>query len=81
MSILSGEKVRLYLARARGLRVKTMEESLGRPNVECPKCHGEGWVCEDHPDLPWEGFIALPDCCSCGAAGMPCRCRPGEFHP
>jgi hypothetical protein len=34
---------------------------------ECPVCHGEGTVCEAHPDVAWgEG-----DGC-CGAAGMPC---------
>src|SRR5258708_2119157 len=28
-----------------------------------------GWVCENHPDQPWEGENACP----CGGAGMPCR--------
>jgi hypothetical protein len=34
----------------------------------CPNCDGTGWVCEEHPDQPWEGLHA----CSCGAAGAPC---------
>lgn len=35
----------------------------------CKICHGEQWVCEDHPDKAWgEG-----DGC-CGAAGMLCVC-------
>jgi hypothetical protein len=41
-------------------------------NVECPICGGTGWVCEVHPDRPWEtGDIRD---CRCGAPGMPCRC-------
>lgn len=31
-------------------------------------CGGEGWVCERHPNLPFEH-----DCC--GGAGMPCVCN------
>lgn len=36
---------------------------------DCPRCKGEGWVCENHPDKAW--------CweCDCGA-GMPCKCSP-----
>ena len=34
----------------------------------CTRCEGSGWVCESHPDKPWEGTSACP----CGAAGMPC---------
>lgn len=37
----------------------------------CANCDGEGWVCEDHPEVPWlDG-----DGC-CGGAGMPCSCNP-----
>jgi hypothetical protein len=37
----------------------------------CERCGGEGWVCENHPDQPWnEGD---PKCC--GGAGMPCPCN------
>ena len=38
-------------------------------NKKCRVCHGEEWVCEDHPDKVWgEG-----DGC-CGGAGMLCEC-------
>lgn len=30
---------------------------------------GGGWVCEDHPWLPWEGSDE-PNPCTCGAPGM-----------
>jgi hypothetical protein len=28
----------------------------------CPRCDGCGWVCENHPDRPWQGQHA----CECG---------------
>lgn len=34
----------------------------------CICCEGTGWVCEEHPNQPWEGAHA----CHCGAAGAPC---------
>ena len=37
-------------------------------NEDCELCLGEGWVCENHPDTPWER-------CSCNGAGDPCRCN------
>ena len=37
----------------------------------CPICHGDGYVCENHPKRPWPS----DDCC--GGAGMPCECTPG----
>jgi hypothetical protein len=33
----------------------------------CHRCEDTGWVCEEHPERPWEG----PHACPCGAAGMP----------
>jgi hypothetical protein len=40
----------------------------------CFKCMGIGWVCENHPNLPWSDEIG----CQCGA-GMVCSCnRAGE---
>jgi hypothetical protein len=40
----------------------------------CYKCLGVGWVCENHPGLPWSDQRG----CTCGA-GMPCECnRAGE---
>jgi hypothetical protein len=35
--------------------------------MKCLCCEDTGWVCENHPDQPWEG----PHACSCGDAGMP----------
>jgi hypothetical protein len=35
----------------------------------CLRCDGTRWVCESHPDTPWEDS---PRACSCGAAGAPC---------
>lgn len=41
----------------------------------CPACDGTNWVCEAHPDQPWEG----PHACMCGAAGAPCpHCNRAE---
>ena len=54
----------------------------------CKNCNDEGWVCENHPHVPWEGGAAT--CCAddppddnpnwpewkCGA-GAPCPvCNP-----
>jgi hypothetical protein len=39
------------------------------PSTSCPVCHGELWVCEEHPDKPWEHD-------DCGAAGLACVCNP-----
>jgi hypothetical protein len=36
--------------------------------MKCPLCEDSGWVCENHPQEPWEGKNA----CGCGAAGAPC---------
>ena len=44
----------------------------------CEKCHGCGWVCENHPDRPWGGLV--PGGCECGA-GMPCECNPCAILP
>jgi hypothetical protein len=47
--------------------------------MKCAICEDCGWVCEDHPDAPWDGKHA----CTCGAAGMPCpQCNPSDVsHP
>ena len=47
----------------------------------CTNCNDEGWVCENHPTVPWQCGNAT--CCSddgnewgCGA-GAPCKsCNP-----
>ena len=35
-------------------------------------CGGARWVCEAHPDKPWDGESDREDACHCGGAGMPC---------
>jgi hypothetical protein len=42
-------------------------------NPKCPNCHGIGWVCENHPDKPWDDEIG----CTWGA-GLPCECNTGD---
>jgi hypothetical protein len=41
--------------------------------LSCLLCDDLGWVCENHPDQPWEG----PHACSCRGVGAPCpECNP-----
>jgi hypothetical protein len=50
-------------------RHSTMSDS-GPPC--CPLCRGSaepGWLCEDHPDKPWQHD-------RCGGAGIACVCNP-----
>ncbi len=35
--------------------------------ADCPRCDDYRWVCENHPERPWEG----PRACACG--GTPIR--------
>src|SRR6188472_3993592 len=43
--------------------------------ADCPRCDDYRWVCENHPDKPWEG----PRACDCGGAGAPCpACNASE---
>jgi hypothetical protein len=45
--------------------------------VECAMCKGNRWVCEDHPEKPWDGASDAPEACHCGGAGAPCpACNP-----
>ena len=48
-------------------------------SMKCVHCEHTGWVCENHPDAPWDGEQA----CICGGAGMPCpQCNPSDLsHP
>src|SRR5580692_411856 len=39
--------------------------------MKCSLCEDCGWVCESHPDRPWEGEHA----CACGGAGRACLAR------
>lgn len=51
---------------------KLSEMMYGR--LDCVVCQGEGLVCEDHPEMPWDKWHQH----NCGA-GMPCECSP--LHP
>src|SRR6478752_1743148 len=54
----------------------TCEGTRNSPSVpmKCLVCEDCGWVCENHPDQPWQG----PHACACGGAGAPCpRCNAG----
>lgn len=42
----------------------------------CPRCNGEGWVCEAHGLTPWRDGKGC-----CGEPGVPCVCNPGEAMP
>ena len=42
--------------------------AAGAMATTCANCDDLGWVCENHPDRPWEG----PRACNCGGAGAPC---------
>jgi hypothetical protein len=46
-------------------------DGLSEVNPHCPFCLGTGYVCDEHPNLPWEG-MAGESGCPCGAPGMPC---------
>jgi hypothetical protein len=52
--------------------------------MACPHCHDTGWVCEDHPDRPFNHLDpTMPDG-RCGGAGMPCldyRCKIPKNPP
>ena len=45
----------------------------------CKNCDGQGWVCENHADRPWDGVSNREDACGCGA-GAPCECNPKGEH-
>lgn len=51
--------------------------SIETLKVERAICLGARWVCEDHPDKPWDGASDAPEACHCGGAGAPCpECNP-----
>lgn len=52
--------------------------------MRCKICKDEGWVCEDHPNVPWndgDGHFYKAETMSgkrnfkCEAAGKPCLCN------
>lgn len=40
---------------------------------DCPICCGIGWVCENHPNKPFDDEFG----CICGE-GMPCECNDSD---
>jgi hypothetical protein len=47
----------------------------GKEMTVCFKCRGLQWVCENHPDRPWD--IKIEGGCECGA-GTLCECQLTE---
>lgn len=46
--------------------------------MTCPLCKGIGWVCERHPDRPFDGSSG----CTCGGGETPCpACNAGSIVP
>lgn len=39
-------------------------------------CEGTGWVCEEHPHLPFEHDDCTSKSGRCAGPGIPCRCNP-----
>lgn len=47
----------------------------------CVHCLDDGNVCEDHPDMPWEGLHGTVEGhAEHGAAGMPCPSCCSPIH-
>jgi hypothetical protein len=40
----------------------------------CAKCRGSGWLCDEHPLLPWEHD-------HCDGAGIACACNALAVAP
>jgi hypothetical protein len=61
---------------AREAARKLAREERDKLEHACLVCESTGWVCENHPDMPWDG----PRACRCGGAGMPCLiCNPSSL--
>ena len=57
-----------------------IDSAFATCDESCPACHGVRWVCAEHPNRPWHGFIGEPGdegTCDCGAEGMPCPTEQG----
>jgi hypothetical protein len=46
-----------------------LSDHRGMPGPICEGAREPGWLCEDHPSLPWEQA-------SCGGAGVRYSCNP-----
>lgn len=44
--------------------------------MACPSCKGIGWVCERHPDRPFDGSGG----CTCGGGEIPCPALQRRFY-
>jgi hypothetical protein len=40
----------------------------------CPDCRGSGWLCDEHPTLPWDHD-------ECDGTGIVCRCNVSAVVP
>ena len=43
-------------------------------DLDCKKCNGKGWVCENHRELEWDSGC-------CDGAGMSCKCNSAGELP
>ncbi len=50
-------------------------QKISDADDDCPRCKGEGWVCESHEQIAWGDG----DGCG-GGAGAPCICNPLHKH-
>lgn len=68
---------RAFVASQSSLSTQSRPEA-SIPRASCRNCASDGWVCENHLDMPWYG--GTPECCP-GAAGSPCPvCQPEMAH-
>lgn len=67
----------VYAAKALSFPITRSRDGM---DAKCSICLGIGWVCENHPDRPWDDELG----CTCGA-GEPCKCNavgePGVDEP
>jgi hypothetical protein len=81
-------RARIVLSEGIAGERRKLHGQFGGKLMKCLCCEDTGWVCEDHPDQPWQDAHA----CTCGGAGAPCpRCNfatpgllprlPLGFHP
>jgi hypothetical protein len=57
--------------------MKNLSELAEESDPNCTICKGQGWVCENHPFVSWDG--GEQTCCNeldGIGAGMPCTCSP-----
>jgi hypothetical protein len=47
---------------------------MGAARFVCSDCRGSGWLCAEHPTLPWEHE-------DCDGVGIGCGCNPTAHLP